>query len=266
MPFNKKNRILLLTSDADLISSMNVMTREFSLLLDAVPNPADFEQKCLKENYCAFFISRFAETKIVIKFMERIRSHKSFRSIPLYLIQDMSNPLSTDLAYLNAQIIDPERDNVSDLISKLSASTEVYAPKLDILVVEDNHEIQNLIRKYLNDMDQHFVFTAATVAQSKSLIKEKRFDVYLLDWNLGDGTCIDIVEFTKSVRPKDNPLQIVITARNEMEDIMLLLEHKITDIIIKPFDFEEFREKVTYAFSKRKASAQQAVFPVSKAK
>ena len=88
---------------------------------------------------------------------------------------------------------------------------------------------------------------------AKQKLQTNDYDLLLLDWNLDDGTCLDIIEFVKakpvSARTKA-AVTVVITGRDDVDDIMTLLRYGIKDHIIKPFGFQEFEDKIGYALEK----------------
>jgi two-component system, OmpR family, response regulator len=69
-----------------------------------------------------------------------------------------------------------------------------------ILYIEDHEDTRDLIRLVLEDQDYN-VATAATVASALNLAKSQRFDLYLLDSRLPDGSGLD---FCRALRAFDS--------------------------------------------------------------
>jgi DNA-binding response OmpR family regulator len=59
-----------------------------------------------------------------------------------------------------------------------------------ILYVEDHEDTRDLVKLILEGQD-YVVATSATVANALNLAKSQRFDLYLLDSHLPDGTGLD---------------------------------------------------------------------------
>lgn len=95
--------------------------------------------------------------------------------------------------------------------------------------------------------------TCYSVGEAKEKLIKKDYDLLILDWDLDDGTCMEVIAMarasTSSARQKD-ALTIVMTGRDSVEDIMTLVENNIKDHIIKPFDHHEFEDKISYALER----------------
>lgn len=133
-------------------------------------------------------------------------------------------------------------------LALFKTQTKIISPETNILILDDDQEIVDIISTFLKGMNHQKFKACKSLAEASALIETNNFDLFLLDWNLGDGTCLDFVEIIKN----PEATIIVITARNEVEDIMTLVKHKITNHIIKPFTQNEFEEKLQYAMERSK--------------
>jgi CheY-like chemotaxis protein len=144
---------------------------------------------------------------------------------------------------------------VNDGLEKSFLKTQIpLIPKaFNILAIDDDAGILELIQIHLAELGHTKIELCSNVSDAKNKLLNGEFDMLLLDWNLGDGSCIDIMNYIKenplSERTK-NALTMVITGRNDIDDIMTLLRYGVKDTIIKPFDFLEFEEKISYALEK----------------
>lgn len=161
------------------------------------------------------------------------------------------------LTYKLDYVFDP-KTSIHDLMEGLEkaiikSQTPAIPKHFNILAVDDESDILEIISMNVNQLGHSNINLCASVADAKKVLLEKDFDLILLDWNIGDGTCIDIMDFIKnnsvSTRTK-TALTVVITARDSVEDIMALLSYGVKDTIIKPFDFREFEDKISYAIEK----------------
>lgn len=121
------------------------------------------------------------------------------------------------------------------------------------MVLDNSPEILELISLHLSELGHVKYDLCKGIKEAKLNLVDKDYDLLLLDWNLDDGTCIDLIEFikTSSLSPQTKQaLTVVITGRDDVDDIMTLLRYGIKDHIIKPFDFSEFEDKITYAIDK----------------
>ena len=110
----------------------------------------------------------------------------------------------------------------------------------NILVVEDDNNISNLIKMYL-DKEGFDVRIAADGGKAVEEFKEKEPDLVLLDVMLpvldGWGVCAKIRETSKC------PI-IMLTAKGEVEDRIVGLELGADDYLIKPFSPRELVARV----------------------
>jgi DNA-binding NtrC family response regulator len=84
-----------------------------------------------------------------------------------------------------------------------------------VLIVEDDHELCDVLKEILGKLDHRF-FTAGTLTSARELLKSEKIDVMLLDLYLPDGTAIDLLsDLRKSNAPP--PPTIVMTAYGTWE-------------------------------------------------
>ena len=110
----------------------------------------------------------------------------------------------------------------------------------NILVVEDDNNISNLIKMYL-DKEGFDVRIAADGGKAVEEFKEKEPDLVLLDVMLpvldGWGVCAKIRETSKC------PI-IMLTAKGDVGDRITGLEMGADDYIVKPFEVKELLARV----------------------
>lgn len=112
---------------------------------------------------------------------------------------------------------------------------------MKILIVEDEHELQQSIQKYLEY--QGFVCEAVndfkTGAQK---VRQYEYDCVVVDINLPNGSGLDIIKILKEMESKSGV--IIISARNALEDKLLGLELGSDDYLTKPFHLSELNARI----------------------
>ena len=110
----------------------------------------------------------------------------------------------------------------------------------NILVVEDDNNISNLIKMYL-DKEGFDVRIAADGGKAVEEFKEKEPDLVLLDVMLpvldGWGVCAKIRETSKC------PI-IMLTAKSEDADKLMGFECGADDYVTKPFNILELKARI----------------------
>ncbi|HEY9198771.1 MAG TPA: sigma-54 dependent transcriptional regulator [Gammaproteobacteria bacterium] len=112
------------------------------------------------------------------------------------------------------------------------------------LVVDDEPDIRELLEITLGRMDIE-TRSAANLAEARSLLAQRGFDLCLTDMRLPDGNGIELVEYIQAQRP-DLPVA-VITAHGSMEAAVQALKAGAFDFVSKPVDLAMLRNLVNTA-------------------
>jgi DNA-binding response OmpR family regulator len=114
-----------------------------------------------------------------------------------------------------------------------------------ILVIEDEHDIRDLIRFQLSQEGLN-VITAESVDKALELIeKQERVDLFIIDWMLPG--IMSGLEFIKKLRMQKKFLEtpiIMITALSQADNIVAGLDAGADDYITKPFDLNVLQARV----------------------
>jgi DNA-binding response OmpR family regulator len=103
-----------------------------------------------------------------------------------------------------------------------------------ILVVEDERDIRDLLRRYL-ERAGHSVLTSGTGAEALRLLEGGSIQLVLLDLGLPDIDGYDVLRFASVLGIS----VIALTARSSVEDRILGLEKGADDYVTKPFSPQE---------------------------
>ena len=114
------------------------------------------------------------------------------------------------------------------------------------LVVEDERDIRDLLRRYL-ERAGHAVLTAATGAEGLRHLESGATDLMLLDLGLPD---IDGYELLRVARTATVPT-IALTARSTVEERIKGLEQGADDYVTKPFSPQEVVLRVGAVLNRR---------------
>ncbi|MFB4162454.1 response regulator [Alteribacillus sp. JSM 102045] len=114
---------------------------------------------------------------------------------------------------------------------------------IKVLIVEDDPMVAKFNRVYLEKVDG---FEAAGVVHNVSeaweFLKKEEVGLLLLDVYMAKTTGLEmLMELRKSGSPVD---VIIITAANDNYSVQTALRYGAVDYLIKPFDFERFKESL----------------------
>ena len=110
-----------------------------------------------------------------------------------------------------------------------------------VLIVEDDHDIVNLLRIHLKDLDSE-ADVAYDGAEGMSKALEGKYDLIILDLMLPH---VDGLSIAQKLRALENYTPILmLTAKSEEIDKVLGLESGADDYLTKPFGIREFIARV----------------------
>ncbi len=123
-----------------------------------------------------------------------------------------------------------------------------------ILVVEDERDIRDLLRRYL-ERAGHCVLSASTGVEALRILEESQPDLVLLDLGLPD---IDGFDVLRTATATSVPV-IALTARSSVEERIAGLERGADDYVTKPFSPREVVLRVNAVLSRNDVPTDVAV-------
>lgn len=126
---------------------------------------------------------------------------------------------------------------------------------LRVLVVEDDREIRALIQSSLS-VEGFEVQTAVSMSEASALLRHDPPDVIVLDLGLPDG---DGVQLVREVRKHSAVPIIVVSARHQETQKILLLDAGADDYLTKPFSVGELLARIRVSLRHRGTSLAAAV-------
>lgn len=124
-----------------------------------------------------------------------------------------------------------------------------------ILIVEDNSEMQDLLKRVLGSHYQ--IISAYSGTEALLRFKQKPLDLILLDRMLpgisGDDVLVEL-------RQQTNVPIIILTALNDRTDVAKLLLTGANDYIIKPFVIEELQARISVQLRDHSDNETQKTF------
>ena len=112
------------------------------------------------------------------------------------------------------------------------APPEAVSSSLRILLVEDDKATLSTLERLLKRRG-HEVFAAATVAESRELVKKQKLDLVISDLGLPDGNGYDLM---REVHAEHGIPGIALSGFGMEEDIRRSRESGFDDHLIKPID------------------------------
>ena len=122
-------------------------------------------------------------------------------------------------------------------------SAQIYAAR--ILVVDDEISSLELTELVLNKRGYGNVFVASDSTAVAEMFELAPCDLVILDMNMPNRDGIAVMRQVKETLKRGDYLPvIVLTARNDIENRILALKEGARDYITKPFNIEEFLQRI----------------------
>ncbi len=119
-----------------------------------------------------------------------------------------------------------------------------------ILIVEDDITLRSGLAAALQNSDIT-PYTAADLAEARRILRERTFDLLLLDCNLPDGNGVDLCR--EVTAGQDIPV-IFLTVRDAELDEVTAFRAGACDYIKKPFSLTILQERIAAALRKRSSN------------
>lgn len=126
------------------------------------------------------------------------------------------------------------------------------------LVLED---MENIRREMVRDLKSlgftGTIFEAENVRKAEGYLSQKKIDYVVSDWNLPDGTGLDLLKKCRAVPALKNLPFLMVTSMDSISDMLEAIEAGVSDYLVKPWDKEELMKKLVYAYDTAKGAAKK---------
>ena len=116
---------------------------------------------------------------------------------------------------------------------------------MPILIVDDYKTMLRIIRSLLRQLGFENVDEAADGSEALQKMHDKSYELIISDWHMQPMTGIELLtEIRADSEMKDTPF-IMITAESKTDTVIRAKEAGVSNFIVKPFDAEILKEKLT---------------------
>ncbi|MFA6052700.1 MAG: tetratricopeptide repeat protein [Methylobacter sp.] len=119
--------------------------------------------------------------------------------------------------------------------------TKIDLSAKKILIIEDRAIMRETIKHILVDLGARFFVEAESGVNAMAAMRKEKFDIVLCDYNLGEGkNGQQILEEAKYLKLLPlNAIFIMVTGEQHQSVILSILDHKLDDFLIKPFNRQQ---------------------------
>ncbi|MFN3826802.1 MAG: response regulator [Micavibrio sp.] len=116
---------------------------------------------------------------------------------------------------------------------------------MNVLIVDDYKTMLRVIRNLLGQIGFKNVDEATGGAMALELMKTKKFDLVISDWNMEPMTGLDLLKAVRSGDERHNKVPfIMVTAESKAENVVAARQAGVSNYIIKPFSAETLKGKL----------------------
>jgi DNA-binding NtrC family response regulator len=112
-----------------------------------------------------------------------------------------------------------------------------------ILIIDDETPFRNALRRILES--NHLVLEADSGEAGLQIARQEEPDLILLDIGLPDASGLDVLPRLKELRP--SPTVVMITAYEQVKDVVLAMKRGAFDYLVKPVDLDELELTIQHA-------------------
>ena len=119
---------------------------------------------------------------------------------------------------------------------------------MKILIIEDEKELLNTIRDYL-ESENHICETADSFLAAEDSLSAFNYDIVLLDLTLPGGNGLDLIKLVREMNKQAGLL--ILSARDSLDDKITGLDMGADDYITKPFHLAELNSRIRSILRRR---------------
>jgi two-component system chemotaxis response regulator CheY len=130
----------------------------------------------------------------------------------------------------------------------------IESTKARILVVEDLHEMRDILRRLLGVLGFANVSTVTNGLEAWEQLQVHNFDLVLCDWNMPKMSGRELLEKVRATPALHHLPFILITGENASDLVMNAISGGVTDFIVKPFTGALLEHRVKLALAHARAA------------
>ncbi len=115
---------------------------------------------------------------------------------------------------------------------------------INILIVDDYKTMLRIIHSLLTQLGFHNIDEASDGSMAIRMIKEKKYELIISDWNMKPMTGIELLKNVRANETIKNIPFLMITAESKIENIMAAKQAGVSNYIVKPFNAETLKTKL----------------------
>jgi DNA-binding response OmpR family regulator len=123
---------------------------------------------------------------------------------------------------------------------------------MKLLVVEDNVTMAAALRYMLRHIGFSQVYESNDGNEALRMLQHQRFDLVIVDWLLPSLSGVALVKWMRTREAYAETPVIMVTTKDQAEDVLIAVESGVTEYVLKPLDKEILTRKIMKVLAKQK--------------
>ncbi len=116
---------------------------------------------------------------------------------------------------------------------------------MPILIVDDYNTMRRIVKNLLKQLGFDNTDEAADGTEALTKLRAKPFSLVISDWNMQPMTGLDLLKQVRADAQLKNLPFIMVTAESKPENVMVAKQAGVSNYIVKPFNAETLKTKLT---------------------
>lgn len=119
---------------------------------------------------------------------------------------------------------------------------------MKVLIVDDYKTMLRIVRNLLRQLGLNNVEEAMDGSEALDKLRQDNYGLVISDWNMQPMTGIELLREVRSDDSLKNIPFVMITAESKPENVITAKEAGVSNYIVKPFNAETLKNKLTSVF------------------
>lgn len=121
-------------------------------------------------------------------------------------------------------------------------------PNMRILVVDDHESMRRIEKQLLNDLGYSNVDMADDGETALPMLKTGDYDFVISDWNMPKMEGLELLKAIRADTAISKLPVLMVTAESKKEKIIEAAQAGVNDYVVKPFNAEILKNKISRIF------------------
>ncbi len=193
-PTTSEDRLLLCEDDESQARYMQALLQSTGLHVDIASSATHTKQLLAKNHYMALLLDLILPDQDGISLIREIRRNEKTAMLPIIVVSilaHMGRSIMSGDSILVMDWLEKPIDFQSLLQAVTRAKTQASSTHQRILHIEDDKDVQDIVKMLLQEQAE--IVSIATIHKTKKILKEKTFDLVILDLLLPDGNGVELM-------------------------------------------------------------------------